>query len=211
VAGQGRLTGVAPMKTNYVLIDYENVQPKNLALLAQEHFRVIVFLGANQAKLPVELVTAMQGLGERARYIRMSASGPNALDFHIAYYIGRLASELDNDVFFHIISKDTGFDPLIAHLKSQSIGARRSATVDGIPVLRALTEAPRDEQVDAVIEKLRGMPKNKPLRERTLRATIMMWFGDKLDDAAVTRILTELSRRKAIQIEDGRLRYSLPA
>ncbi|MFT4197203.1 MAG: PIN domain-containing protein [Pseudoxanthomonas sp.] len=198
------------MRTNYVLIDYENVQPKNLALLVQEYFRVIVFLGINQTKLPVDLVTAMQKLGERAHYIRMSASGPNALDFHIAYYIGRLACEHKDDVFFHIISKDTGFDPLITHLKSQGIGARRSATLDAIPVLRALTEAPRDEQVDAVVEKLKGMPKNRPQKERTLRATVTNWFGNKLDEQAATRIITELVRRKAISLEEGRVRYSLP-
>lgn len=36
------------MKTNYVLIDYENVQPEFAQSLAPEHFKVIVFVGANQ-------------------------------------------------------------------------------------------------------------------------------------------------------------------
>lgn len=198
------------MKTNHVLIDYENVQPKNLALLAEDHFRVMVFLGAQQQKLPVELVTAMQALGDRARYVQIHGNGPNALDFHIAYYIGRLACERPDDVFFHIISKDTGFDPLIAHLKANGIGARRSATLDGIPVLRALTGATRDEQVDAVIEKLRGMPKNRPLRERTLRSTIANWFGSKLDEAGITRIVNELVKRQTLTVDDGKVRYSLP-
>lgn len=199
----------ASMKTNYVLIDYENVQPSNLALLASEFFRVIVFIGANQAKLPVALVTAMQTLGSRARYVQISGSGPDALDFHIAYYIGRLSSE-DDGAWFHIISKDTGFDPLITHLKTQGVNARRSATLDGIPVLRALTTATRDEQVDAVIEKLRGMPRNRPLRERTLRATVANWFGSKLDEAGINRIVTELVSRGSVVIEDGKVRYHLP-
>src|SRR3546814_5845707 len=71
------------MKTNYILIDYENVQPKNLALLEGDHFRVKVFIGAALAKLPFDLVAGMQALGSRAEYIRISGNGPNALDFHI--------------------------------------------------------------------------------------------------------------------------------
>src|SRR3546814_10787787 len=114
------------MKTNYILIDYENVQPKNLALLEGDHFRVKVFIGAALAKLPSDLVAGMQALGSRAEYIRISGNGPNALDFHIAYYIGKIASE-EPKAFFHIISKDTGFDPLIAHLKSNKIFSCRSA------------------------------------------------------------------------------------
>ena len=197
------------MRTNYVLIDYENVQPKNLALLSQEHFRIIVFIGASQAKLPVELVTAMQTLGSRAEYVRISGNGPNALDFHIAYYIGRLA-ERDAQAYFHVVSKDTGFDPLIAHLKAHGIQAKRSASLDGVPPFRGLTEAKGDDQVGAVIENLRKVPKNRPQKERTLRATVANWFGNKLDDAAVDRIIGELVKRKVIAVDQGKVRYSLP-
>lgn len=35
------------MRTNYVLIDYENVQPTSLAGLDAEHFRVLVCVGAS--------------------------------------------------------------------------------------------------------------------------------------------------------------------
>jgi hypothetical protein len=197
------------MRTNYVLIDYENVQPKNLSLLVQEHFRVVVFLGAKQTKLPVELATAMQRLGARAEYVSISGNGPNALDFHIAYYIGEFAAR-DPESFFHIISKDAGFDPLIAHLKGKDIFCKRSASIDEIPILRGLSEAPKDEQVDGVIEKLRGMPKSRPQKDKTLRTMISAWFGKKLDEAALDRIVGELVKRKVITIDQGKVRYSLP-
>jgi hypothetical protein len=197
------------MRTNYVLIDYENVQPKNLALLEAEHFRVKVFLGSSLAKVPVELVTAMQALGARAEYIRIAGNGPNALDFHIAYYIGRLAA-LDSEPFFHIISRDTGFDPLIAHLKEKGVNCIRSTALDAIPILRTLSDATKDEQVDGVVEKLRGMPKSRPQKEKTLRTMILAWFGKKLDDAALDRIVAELVKRKAITLDQGKVRYTLP-
>ena len=39
------------MATNYVLIDFENVQPKNLELLTTHPFKVFVFVGAPFAPL----------------------------------------------------------------------------------------------------------------------------------------------------------------
>ena len=198
------------MKTNYVLIDYENVQPKNISLLAAEHFNVKVFVGQAQSKIPIELVSAMQALGARGEYIVIAGNGKDALDFHIAYYIGRISSS-DSDAFFHIISKDTGFDPLIAHLKVKGILSKRSASIDGIPILRSLTEAPKDEQVDAVVSKLLGMAKNKPQKDKTLRAMISAWFGSKLEPKDLERIVSSMLQRKLIAIEDSRVRYSLPA
>ena len=49
------------------------------------------------------------------------------MDFHIAFYIGRLSKEEPGSEF-HIVSKDKGFDPLVQHLRSLKIKASR---VDG--------------------------------------------------------------------------------
>lgn len=78
------------MRINYVLIDYENVQPGSLAGLDAEHFRVLVFVGANQTKLAFDTAAALQRLGPRAEYVRIAGNGPNALDFHIASTSGNL-------------------------------------------------------------------------------------------------------------------------
>ena len=73
------------MRTNYVLIDFENLQPELLEALDLEHFRVMVFMGANQSKVPVDFASQLQRLGTRAQYMRISGNGRNALDFHIAF------------------------------------------------------------------------------------------------------------------------------
>lgn len=88
------------MKTNYVLVDCENVPAPAISLLKGEHFRVILFLGPNNSKLKKALTT--QPVHERLERIDMAGSGKNALDFHIAYYLGRLASENPRG-HFHII------------------------------------------------------------------------------------------------------------
>ena len=81
------------MRTNFVLIDFENVQPASLAPLERDGFKVFVFVGANQTKVSVDVAAALQRLGTNAEYIRISGNGKNALDFHIAYYIGKLAAQ----------------------------------------------------------------------------------------------------------------------
>ena len=50
------------MKTSYIFIDFENVQPKDLALLKGREYKVMIFVGATQAKLPTEFAIAAQAL-----------------------------------------------------------------------------------------------------------------------------------------------------
>ena len=77
---------------------------------------MFVFVGASQTKIPYDLAAAMQQPGENGQYVKISGNGKNALDFHLAYYVGELATN-DPEVYLHVISKDTGFDHLIKHLK----------------------------------------------------------------------------------------------
>jgi len=149
------------VSTNYVLIDFENVQPKNLSILAAHPFKVLVFIGANQTKVPRHVAVAMQALGDRAKYVEIDGSGPNALDFHIAYYIGELAAA-DPTGSFHIISKDKGFDPLIRHLKGKKIQVRRETDLAEIPNLRIPKKAKKDDMIDAIVKNLVGRGPSRP-------------------------------------------------
>ena len=45
---------------NYVLIDLENVQPKNIGVLAGNNFKVLVFVGEKQTKIPLDMAAALQ-------------------------------------------------------------------------------------------------------------------------------------------------------
>lgn len=148
------------MPTNYVLIDFENVQVKSLALLQGEHFRIKVFLGPKNKKLPVELVLAMQQLGDRADYIVLEVSSANALDFHITYYLGKLVA-VDPTGIFHVISKDKGFDLLIKHLNTRNIRCTRSASIEQMVGLVTAPAANYAES-SAATPKARAKPARKP-------------------------------------------------
>ena len=100
-----------PLRINYVLVDFENVQTlDSLDQLDHDHFKLLLFVGASQRKVPIDVVASLQPFGDRMEYIKISGNGMNALDFHIAYYIGRFSSD-DSTGSFHIVSKDRGFDP----------------------------------------------------------------------------------------------------
>jgi hypothetical protein len=66
-------------------------------------------------KIPIELITSAQALGNKLDWIRIDGSGSNALDFHIAYYFGKLVSADPSNEYF-ILSKDKGFDLLAKHM-----------------------------------------------------------------------------------------------
>lgn len=172
------------MKNNYVLIDFENIQPKNLAILNGHDFRVIVFVGANQTKIPFDLASALQALGTKAEYVKAGGNGQNALDFHIAFYIGQL-SEKDPNAYFHIISKDTGFDPLITHLKEKKILAQREKDLSEIPMLRISNATSTEEKLEAIVKSLAARGHARPRKVKTLSNTINSLFSKSLEEAEI--------------------------
>ena len=196
------------LATNYVLIDFENVQPKNLEILADHPFKVFVFVGANQTKVSIELAEAMQVLGNNAHYIRISGTGQNALDFHIAYYIGKLAAG-DPNANFHVISKDKGFDPLIKHLKGQKIRVQRERDLAEIPQLRIPASTSIDEQIAAVVKNLDGRGHSRPRKVKTLKNVINNLFAEKLDEEELSSLVEELRKRKKIIVNQGNISYKL--
>ena len=198
------------MKTNYILIDYENIQPQNIALLNGHPFQVIVFVGANQTKIPFDLASALQKLGDRASYIKIDGNGQNALDFHIAFYIGQMA-ERDPNSFFHIISKDTGFDPLINHLKQKKILAQRNTDLANIPFLKISNATSNDEKIDAVLKDLSRRGQSKPRKIETLRNTINSIFMKKLEENELSELMEQLAQKGYITAnQQGSVSYKLP-
>ncbi len=202
------MKAAATQSTNYILIDFENVQPKNLELLEGHAFKVLVFVGANQIKVPIKLAKALQALGKNGEYIEISGNGQNAQDFHIAYYIGRLSAD-HPQAHFHVISRDKGFDPLIRHLKGRNIEVRREKDLAEIPALRISTKTSTDEKIDAIVKNLRGRGQSRPRKVKTLQNTINHLTSEELGEAELASIVEELRKRKLIRVNQGNVSYQL--
>jgi hypothetical protein len=197
------------MRTNYVLIDYESVQPKDLSALNQNHFRVIVFVGAQQNKLPFETAAAIQQMGSNAEYVKLSAAGPNALDFHIAFYIGQLAAK-DPEACFYIISKDTGFDPLLSHIKTRKLRAYRVQKVGDIPLFKADNAKPASDRIALIVADLNKRGAAKPRTLMTLTSTVGALFLKQLSPDEISALLTALQEHGYVSIAGNKVSYSLP-
>lgn len=197
------------VRTNYVLVDYESVQPSSIEALEQECFKVMIFVGEKQAKVNFELAASVQRLGSKAQYLKMAGSGSNALDFHIAFYIGQL-SHAEPDAYFHVISKDSGFDPLIAHLKSKKIFAARWKDVAEIPFIKSVNAKTPTERQAAIIANLRQRGASRPRTVKTLSSTINALFQKSLSAAEVAAMLEWLKEQGVVSISGTRVLYALP-
>lgn len=205
-----------PNRTNYVLVDYENVQPKSLAALMSDiPFKVFLFVGASQRNVSVEILQSMMALGPNGEIVRISGNGTNALDFHIAFHMGRLATA-DAHAFFHVISKDTGFDPLITHMKEKGIYACRSRDIAQMPILKRATEKiadkkpkPAANKLDLIMTDLRRRGSAKPRRLKTLSGTISSLFQGKLPEKELTDLLSALKDAGHVVVDGTKVSYRL--
>ena len=195
--------------THYVLIDFENVQPKSLEVFDKPHFKILLFVGASQTKLPFEMVSSIQQMGDKAEYVKISGNGPNALDFHIAFYIGQLAAAEPN-AHFHIISKDTGFDPLIQHLKLKKIHVTRFKNVPINPPVKKVEATTPIDKLEVVVAKLRKLEASKPRTVKTLSSTIATVFQKKITEEEVASLVEDLRLGDFISIAENKVTYSLP-
>ena len=131
------------------------------------------------------------------------SKGRNALDFHIAYYIGRLVAE-DPNAYFHIISKDKGFDPLIEHLRNEKIFCSRSPSVLEIPLFK-----PSPTQLATEFyEKRIAQNRNRPATVTSLHNTILTHFERTLSQDQVAKVVKALTAAGYIGVNGKKISYN---
>lgn len=148
----------------------------------------------------------MQKLGGNAKFIKISGNGKNALDFHIAYYIGELATQ-DPKGCFHIVSKDVGFDPLIKHLTARNIQVLRKKDLAEIPELQISSAANSEQKIAAIIKNISGRGAARPRKVKTLANTINSLFTEKLDEKGLLSIVEQLQHQKYIAVNGNDVSY----
>jgi len=203
------------MKTSYVLIDCENVQVPTISLLKDEQFKVLLFFGPKNHCLKLELVESLQNLNSRPVIVRMGTGGQNALDFRIAYQLGRLVKE-DPDGQFEVISKDKGYDPLIQNLQTEHIQVGRSDSIEIFLGLQPANQASSSELgperrhlTNRMIVNLRGRKGARPATKKTLLGTIRGVCGKELPESTIESIFNNLIEMGIITVSETQIHYSL--
>lgn len=114
----------------YLFVDFENTQDIDLGK-TPGNLHIFVFVGANQKSMSIDLAISNQKLGSRLEWKRITRSGKNALDFYIAYYLGKILEKHPAAECF-ILSKDQGFDAMIATLEKEGKKIQRIGTLADI-------------------------------------------------------------------------------
>jgi PIN domain-containing protein len=191
-------------------VDYENVGRVDLNSIPAG-VRVPFFFGASQKSVPTEFLKAALKLGDRFIPIDIEGQGKNALDFHIAFYLGDFLSKSPKSRCI-VLSKDKGFDPLIKHLVRRGYSVRRVATLAeafGTSARLISTEAvaPADRMAEA-LQWLKSTQKNRRPRKRTgLVAHLFNHFGKKIPEESVQAFIDRLIADKQISDVKGAITY----
>ncbi len=191
------------MDQNLLLVDFENVQQVDLARL-DESFQIVIFVGASQKSIPIELVTNAQKLGNRIEWQRVDAHGSNALDFFVACHLGRVLVTTPQSNCI-ILSKDKGFDPLLRHLNKAGLKCKR---LNSLLELDPKTTQPEDANYKRVLELLgKSEKKSRPRKRKTLSQYISAIFQKKIAQNDIDRIIDILFANKLISESNNAITY----
>ena len=206
---------VAP-PVNHVFVDFENVHQVDLTLIGAKAVSFTLMVGAKQTKLASDLVEKLMEHSASVRLVKLKSSGKNALDFALAYYLGR-AVLADPAAYFHLISKDGGFDPLIEHLRERHIHVQRLASCaeltftwpgKKIPVSVTVAEKP---VAKAAVKKVAAKKAAKKVATKTVAKKVAA-TADSVDEW-MERVLNDFKehpkdrpkKRKALVAKIGHL------
>lgn len=186
-----------------LLVDFENVQQVDLSRL-QDDTDAIVFVGASQKAVPIELVASAQRLGARVEWHRVDGNGGNALDFHIACHLGRVL-ERASHLCCIVLSKDKGFDPLLRQLNTFGLACRRIESLSELDPKAAPIEDPHFKRVLDILGK--SEKRARPRKRKTLSQHISAMFQKKLAQSDIDRIVDMLFAKKLISETNGSISY----
>ena len=133
-------TNDLPPPVNHVFVDYENVHEVDPTLIGSKTVHLTLLLGPRKTKFDATVVEKLLQYAANVEFVRLKSSGRNAVDFALAYYLGR-AVLADPGGYFHIVAKDGGYDPLVEHLRSKHIRIRRHKDFTTL-TLSAVTKSP---------------------------------------------------------------------
>ena len=188
-------------KTIYV--DFENVP--NVEIRETSDTRILIFIGQSQKRLSTNIVKAIQPLGKNVEWIQINGSGKNALDFHIAYYLAMHKAQPDLE--HYIISKDAGFDPLIAHANGLGQKVRRVVSFADVFEKIGLGKELEGKYKKVKEILMKQQKTRRPKSRKTLSSFIETTFQKKISTAETNKLIENLFRDGLLEEKSKRISY----
>jgi NTP pyrophosphatase (non-canonical NTP hydrolase) len=200
----GPAPGVAAQ--THVLVDWENVQPReaDIRALVPDVTDVWLFHGPHQKKVDSHHAS----FGDRATLVPIARTGKNALDFHLSFYMGYIASR-HPEARFVVLANDQGYGPLVDHAAELGFAARQvgfgAVALAPVP---GLDLEPLVRKVEVSLRKTTS----RPAKESALVAAITSLMGQAADAESVPAVLSGLLAGGHVSIDDqGRVTYQFKA
>lgn len=108
------------------------------------------------------------------------------------------------------IGRDSGFDPLIRHLKGKGIFAQRSTCIADIPYFRPALPATPEAQIEIVVADLIRRKQARPRTQKTLLSTLHALFRKELSEQQLAQLFASLCSRGVVKVEGTKVSYALP-
>jgi hypothetical protein len=209
-------------KTNksIVFMDFENLQKLDAKLLNSE-IKIIVLIGLAQEKNAIEFVKNVLQNVSSIELIKVNGKGKNALDFFIAFYLGKYFESIkDLNIIIH--SKDTGYDPLIKYLDGYCKSIKRIGLNENIKgkenelkILKPKNKKQIDEnninEIDKIIKYLHNQTKSQksklPRKVTTLENYLSTHFANKISKEKIKNIIKYMENNKHINIVNNKINY----
>jgi hypothetical protein len=213
---------------HHVFVDFENIPSVDLTPIEDLPVLVTLLIGGVQNKLDTGFVEQIHAQAAKVRIVKLAASGRNALDLTLAYYLGRAVAEHEK-AELHIVSRDKDFEPLIAHLRAKHVNISRSESFAALPFLSTSKPAPSTrerpapqkkpaeavkrvpvDRVAKVFARLQNpLNRNRPSTERALRAHIATALGKESSEEKIETVLGQLRAKSVLAIDArGKVVYS---
>ncbi len=198
-----------PKRTNYIFVDFENTQVHDIALISGKPIVLLLVMGDKQKHLPIPLIKQLLAHADQVGLIEANCSGKNALDLVLSYHMGQWAKQ-DPTGYFHIVSKDKGFDPLITHLKQLKVSAARHDEFTQIPLFVDHQKTPVADKIALLTERFAKHSTNRPTKRDSLIAYIHSTFAKQLLESDAQKLVHDMEQRKLILISsDNKVVYHL--
>jgi len=203
-----------------IFVDFENFADITDDI-KEADAKIIVFVGMNQAKKSFTFAKDLLDSVSSVELLKVKGTGKNALDFFIAYYLGIYTREYKNTQFT-ICSNDQGYDPLIKHLSENGINIKRLEThkeqilVEEKPKTGVIQKAKKpnlfetDDDYKKALDNIKKIPtKSRPRKLKGFEAHIQNLFPKTIAPEKIKKIVTELKKRKYIELENETIKYNL--
>jgi hypothetical protein len=179
------------------------------------------------------MVNAWKPLGDRLQLVQSAKNGKNALDFHIAYFLGVLREQdvaAGRKSICIVVTGDGGFDALFDFMRGGGCAIDKAGSIPEALALAAKIQAqaekeseasptekpvsPRaklaEEDVAKIVAAFVAYPKNRPGTRKKLEPYVLTQLGNKVTTAVAQALVKQLIKRGLVTFDGEKVKYTLP-